>query len=69
MIRHVASGFIVLAGFTLLLGSAVGQPPADKEKELAKLKGKLALTKNPTDKEAIVARIKRVSPLWKPMAK
>jgi len=36
---------------------------------VAKLKGKLALTKNPTEKEAIVAKIKRVSPLWKPMAK
>lgn len=35
---------------------------------VAKLKTKLAATKNPTDKEVIVAKIKRVSPLWKPMA-
>jgi hypothetical protein len=36
---------------------------------VAKLKTKLAITKNPTDQQVIVAKIKKVSPLWKPMAK
>ena len=33
---------------------------------VAELKIKLAATKNPTDQAAIVTKIKRVSPLWKP---
>lgn len=33
---------------------------------VAKLKTKLAATKNPSDQQAILAKIKRVSPLWKP---
>ena len=34
---------------------------------VAKLKIKLAATKNPTDQQAIVAKIKKVSPLWAPI--
>lgn len=34
---------------------------------VTKLKAKLAATKNPTDQQAIVAKIKKVSPLWKPI--
>lgn len=34
---------------------------------VAKLKEKLAKTKNPSDQQAIVTKIKRVSPFWQPM--
>ncbi len=34
---------------------------------VAKLKEKLAKTKNPGDQQAIVTKIKRVSPFWQPM--
>ncbi len=33
---------------------------------VVKLKAKLALIKNPADQQAIIQKIKRVSPLWLP---
>jgi hypothetical protein len=36
---------------------------------LAKLKAKMAATKNPGDQQTILTKIKRISPLWKPAGK
>ncbi|HMO35986.1 MAG TPA: hypothetical protein PKA06_08085 [Gemmatales bacterium] len=33
---------------------------------VAKLKEKLATTKNPGDQQTILAKIKRISPFWEP---
>jgi hypothetical protein len=35
-----------------------------RRETVAKLKEKLAATKNPADQQAIVAKIKKVSPFW-----
>ena len=35
---------------------------------LTKLKAKLAATKTPADQQAILAKIKRISPFWQPQA-
>jgi hypothetical protein len=37
-----------------------------RRETVAKLKVKLAAAKNPTDQQAIVAKIKKVSPFWTP---
>jgi hypothetical protein len=40
-----------------------------RRETLAKLKTKLAATKNPSDQQAILTKIKRISPFWQPEAK
>ncbi len=37
-----------------------------RRETVTKLKVKLAATKNPTDQQAIIAKIKKVSPFWAP---
>ncbi len=37
-----------------------------RRETVSKLKVKLAATKNPQDQQAIVAKIKKVSPFWTP---
>jgi len=40
-----------------------------RRESLAKLQTKLAATKTPADQQAILAKIKRISPFWQPPGK
>jgi len=40
-----------------------------RKKKMNKLKAKLATAKDPRDKEAVLKRIKKISPWWKEPAK